>query len=108
VIRDSKEKSLQAYELVVGDLVQLRSGGRVPADLRVLYANGLKLETSSITGESEPSDYTSDAVDSNVSVFDSQNIAFNGSFVIEGEGIGVVIRTGSKTVCCSISSKSLL
>lgn len=59
---------------------------------------GLKLETSSITGEAEPIDYQSEPVQEGVSVFDSRNIAFNGSLAVDGEGIAIVIKTGQNTV----------
>jgi magnesium-transporting ATPase (P-type) len=99
VIRDGQERSLPADQLVVGDIVPIRSGARVPADIRIIHCNSLKLETSSITGESEAIEFTSEIANENVSVFDAKNIAFNGSFCMDGEGVGVVIRIGDKTVC---------
>jgi magnesium-transporting ATPase (P-type) len=56
------------------------------------------LETSSITGEPEPIEFSAEPVDPHVTVFESQNVAFNGSFCVDGEAIGLVIRTGEKTV----------
>jgi sodium/potassium-transporting ATPase subunit alpha len=56
------------------------------------------LETSSITGEPEPIEFSSDPVDQHVTVFESQNVAFNGSFCVDGEAIAVVIRTAQDTV----------
>lgn len=105
VIRDGKECTISAEELVVGDLVFIRSGARVPADVRLLYCNGLKLETSSITGEAEPIEFTYEPAPEFISVFESHNVAFNGSFCIDGEGLGVVVRVADNTVSCVVASK---
>uniref|UniRef100_A0A914WES4 Cation-transporting P-type ATPase N-terminal domain-containing protein n=1 Tax=Plectus sambesii TaxID=2011161 RepID=A0A914WES4_9BILA len=104
-IREGRMQMLRTDELVVGDLVFIRSGARVPADVRLISCNGLKLETSAITGEAEPIDYTDEpAVDSANTVFESRNVAFNGSFCVDGEALGVVIRVGDKTVIGRIAS----
>jgi P-type E1-E2 ATPase len=50
VLRDAQERLLACEELVVGDIVILRSGQQVPADIRLLQSNGLKIESSAITG----------------------------------------------------------
>jgi P-type E1-E2 ATPase len=97
-VRDGQERKIADIELVVGDIVYIRSGGRVPADIRILQSNGLKLEASSITGEDEPIEITHEATAKHVSVFDSKNVAFNGCYCVEGEAIGIVIRTGNYTV----------
>lgn len=75
-----------------------RSGMRIPADLRIIRSNGLKIEISAITGEQQPLNYTHEPAASHISVFDARNVAFKGSYVIEGDGIGIVIRTGQFTV----------
>ena len=54
VIREGCEQTLCSEELVVGDLIKIKTGMRIPADCRILAANQLKLESSSITGEAEP------------------------------------------------------
>lgn len=54
VIRDGQEQLLSSENLVVGDLIKIKTGIRLPADCRILTANQLKLESSSITGEAEP------------------------------------------------------
>jgi sodium/potassium-transporting ATPase subunit alpha len=98
VIRDGHKSTICAEELVVGDLVLLRSGARVPADVRMLSCNGLKLETSSISGEAEPIEFTCESAAKSITVFESHNVAFNGSFCVDGEGLGVVIRVADNTV----------
>lgn len=76
---------------------------QVPADLRLVYTNDLKLETAALTGESEPMEYTTEAAAPHVSLFDAYNVAFNGSLCLDGEGLGVVIRTADNTVIGQIA-----
>ncbi|MFH4982672.1 hypothetical protein AB6A40_009381, partial [Gnathostoma spinigerum] len=104
VIRDGTQVIIDTEKLVVGDIVVIRSGSRVPADVRILHCSGLKLEASSITGEAEPIDFHSEPVADHIDLFDAANVAFNGSFCIDGDGIGVVIRTGEKTILGQIAS----
>lgn len=68
-----------------------------------MYANDLKLETSALTGESEPVDYTVEAAAPHVALFDAHNVAFNGSLCLDGEGLGLVIRTADETVIGQIA-----
>uniref|UniRef100_A0A915CEZ2 Myosin tail domain-containing protein n=1 Tax=Parascaris univalens TaxID=6257 RepID=A0A915CEZ2_PARUN len=103
VLRDCEERQIASEQLVVGDLVMISAGARIPADLRIIQSNGLKLETSAVTGEEQPTDYTHEAAASHISVFDARNVALKGSFCIEGDGIGVVIRTGKYTVLGGIA-----
>lgn len=58
----------------------------------------MKIETSALTGESEPVEHQSKEVQSDVNIFESRNVAFNGSMCTDGEGIAVVIKTGKNTV----------
>uniref|UniRef100_A0AC35FLW7 Cation-transporting P-type ATPase N-terminal domain-containing protein n=1 Tax=Panagrolaimus sp. PS1159 TaxID=55785 RepID=A0AC35FLW7_9BILA len=117
VMRDCEERQVQCEELVVGDLINIRCGQRIPADIRILQANGLKIESSAITGDHQPISYTCEpsASDhqpisytcepsaSHISVFDAHNVAFKGSYCVEGDGFGVVIRTGHYTVLGNIT-----
>src|SRR5262249_44825482 len=104
VIRDGAETTLQAEALVVGDIIRIKSGIKLPADARILHCTQLKLETASITGESEPNEYQFEPVSESVNIFESRNVAFNGSYCVEGEGIGVVIRCGTDTIIGHIAS----
>uniref|UniRef100_A0A914WL00 Cation-transporting P-type ATPase N-terminal domain-containing protein n=1 Tax=Plectus sambesii TaxID=2011161 RepID=A0A914WL00_9BILA len=103
VIRDGIRKTVSAEDLVVGDLVFIRIGNKVAADVRILNSNGVRLEMSSITGECEPIEFTDKPADKHVSIFESNNIALNGSACVDGEGLGVVIRTGDNTVLGQIA-----
>uniref|UniRef100_A0A914Y8K4 P-type ATPase A domain-containing protein n=1 Tax=Panagrolaimus superbus TaxID=310955 RepID=A0A914Y8K4_9BILA len=72
-------------------------------ELLIFYCSQLKLETSSITGESEPVEYQIEAVEESVTIFESHNVAFDGSLCVDGEGVGVVIRTGTSTIIGQIA-----
>src|SRR5690606_11396265 len=74
-----------------------RSGDRVPADLRLLNANSLRIEESALTGESVPSDKQTDPVAENAGVGDRSSMAFSGAIVTGGRGTGIVTSTGAET-----------
>ncbi|VDK72771.1 unnamed protein product [Cylicostephanus goldi] len=97
VIRDCEEKEINIEEIVVGDLVIISSGSRIPADIRILQTNCLTIEVSEVTGQTSPVECTAEAAAPHVSVFDSRNVAFKGSYCTEGDGLGIVIRTGKFT-----------
>ena len=99
VRRDGEIIELDAEDVVPGDIVYLESGNRVPADLRLLTAQGLEIDESFLTGESlavtkDPA-WTGDA---SASLGDRLNMAFAGAIVVRGRGKGVVVATGSATV----------
>uniref|UniRef100_A0A1I7XP17 Cation_ATPase_C domain-containing protein n=1 Tax=Heterorhabditis bacteriophora TaxID=37862 RepID=A0A1I7XP17_HETBA len=104
VIRDCEEKEINSEDIVVGDLVIVRSGSRIPADLRILQANCLTIEVSEVTGQTNPVECTAEAAAAHVSVFDARNVAFKGSYCTEGDGLGIVIRTGKFTVLGGIAN----
>uniref|UniRef100_A0A7E4ZWL3 Cation_ATPase_N domain-containing protein n=1 Tax=Panagrellus redivivus TaxID=6233 RepID=A0A7E4ZWL3_PANRE len=98
VVRGGRKISLAASDLIVGDLVWISTGDRVPADLRMLHSDELQIETSWLSGEVEPLSYTADAAPEGVGVFESQNIVFNGCSVTSGRGLGLIVRIGNHTV----------
>jgi magnesium-transporting ATPase (P-type) len=95
--RDGQWAEIGADDLVPGDLVRLRSGDRVPADVRLLEALNLRVEESALTGESVPTDKNTDAVPEEAGVGDRGNMAFSGTMVAAGRGVGVVTATGVAT-----------
>lgn len=74
VIRNGEKMSINAEEVVVGDLVEVKGGDRIPADLRIISANGCKVDNSSLTGESEPQTRSPDFTNENP--LETRNIAF--------------------------------
>lgn len=98
VRRDGKNSLVSASELVPGDIVHLEAGGLVPADLRLVETFQLNIEEAALTGESVPSEKHSDAeVAADSPVGDRRNMAFKGTLVTNGRGLGLVVGTGMKT-----------
>ncbi|XP_011631626.1 sodium/potassium-transporting ATPase subunit alpha-like [Pogonomyrmex barbatus] len=96
VIRDGTKSRLDTEMLVLGDLVEIRMGDKIPADIRIIECRGLRVENSSITGESEPVVRTDYPTDKNP--LESANVAFSTSFAVAGDGRGIVIATGDHTM----------
>ena len=96
VIRDGKLGLCPATDLVVGDIVKIKLGDKIPADCRVIMTNGLKIDQAMITGESLPVDIQVEAADHEPK--EAKNLVFNGSVAVEGEGYVMVVRTGDHTV----------
>jgi magnesium-transporting ATPase (P-type) len=99
VLRDGKEVEIDGEEVVPGDIVLLASGGRVPADLRLMRTIELKADESMLTGESLPAEKLSEViVEDNLTPGDQRNMAFMGTVVVNGRARGVVVATGSQTI----------
>lgn len=97
VVRDGRVTSLSTPSIVPGDVVLLESGDRVPADLRLIEANNLRIDESMLTGESEDASKNTKASDRDAPLGDRKSIAFSGTMVTGGRGRGVVVGTGSNT-----------
>lgn len=108
VLRDGNIVILDAAELVPGDVVDLGDGDQVPADIRILTVSDMKVDNSSLTGESEPQDrYPELARDSNgkpiTTPLEAVNLCFFTTIVTSGSGRGMVIGTGDRTVMGQIA-----
>lgn len=97
VRRDGKERKIPSEELVPGDLVLLEAGDRVPADLRLGRVRSLKVDESLLTGESLPVNKHTSVLPEDTLLGDRVNLAFSGSLVTGGQGLGVVYATGGGT-----------
>lgn len=95
--RDGHWREIEAETLVPGDVVRLKSGDRVPADVRLINVTDLRIEESALTGESVPADKTTEAVETDAGVGDRHGMAYSGTLVAAGRGLGVVTGTGSAT-----------
>ncbi|NOK34177.1 HAD-IC family P-type ATPase [Corallococcus exercitus] len=103
VLRDGHPVARPAAELVPGDVVQLASGDRVPADLRLLRSRNFQVEEAALTGESVPSSKHVAAVAGNAELGDRASLAFGGTLVTSGTATAVVVATGSATELGRIS-----
>ena len=97
VIRNGKRRTLEGDSLVPGDIVLLEAGDKVPADLRLLRSHGLAIQESLLTGESLPVEKHTKAVSEDAGLGDRECLAFSGTSVTAGQGMGVVIATGATT-----------
>ena len=97
VIRDGRRRHIPARELVVGDLIELEAGDRVPADAQLLYAAMLKTQEASLTGESEPVEKTCESVPVDTPLSERRNQVFQGTDVVAGRARAIVSATGVRT-----------
>ncbi|MBK6744634.1 MAG: cation-transporting P-type ATPase [Hydrogenophilales bacterium] len=104
VLRDAQRRTLPAEQLVPGDIVFLASGDRVPADLRLIEAKSLKVEEAALTGESLPVEKQTGPVAADVPLGDRSCMAWSGTLVAYGHGVGVVTATGATTELGRISA----
>jgi len=94
VIRGGRTAKVSSEALVPGDLVILREGAFVPADLRLAESHNLRVDESSLTGESEPVEKQAAPVAEDLPLADRTNMAYSGTVVTYGRGRGLVVATG--------------
>jgi magnesium-transporting ATPase (P-type) len=104
VMRDGRQMTLRAEELVPGDVVLLQSGDKVPADLRLFRVKGLQIQESVLTGESIAVEKITDPAAHKAMIGDRRCLAYSGTLVTHGQGTGVVIATGAQTEIGHIST----
>ena len=97
VIRDGKEVTIPIADVVVGDLVVLRAGDLVPADLHAVEATGLMVDESALTGESFPREKNVGDIDRTKPLAERTSELFFGTHVVSGVGQGIVVKTGRDT-----------
>ncbi|KAJ8272670.1 hypothetical protein GJAV_G00092020 [Gymnothorax javanicus] len=102
VIREGEKMQINAENVVLGDLVEIKGGDRVPADLRVISSNSCKVDNSSLTGESEPQTRSPEFTNENP--LETRNICFFSTNCVEGTAHGIVIATGDHTVMGRIAT----
>eukprot|EP00475_Leptophrys_vorax_P045385 TRINITY_DN9399_c0_g1_i1.p1 TRINITY_DN9399_c0_g1~~TRINITY_DN9399_c0_g1_i1.p1 ORF type:complete len:1122 (-),score=367.71 TRINITY_DN9399_c0_g1_i1:46-3411(-) len=108
VMRESRQQKVPAEELVLGDVVLLKEGDKVPADVRLVYAVNFKVDNSSLTGESDPQARNREPMSGHHRVVEAENLAFGGTIVFSGEGYGVVIRCGDNSVLGQIAGMTAM
>ena len=102
VVREGKVTQIPAEKLVRGDIVEIISGEKVPADLRIIKSSEMKVDNSPLTGEVEPLLRSPECTHPD-NPFETKNLAFFGTLCKEGRGRGMVINIGSKTVMGQIA-----
>lgn len=94
-LREGEESTVPAAELVPGDIVVLEQGMIVPADMRLITSNNLKVQEAALTGESVPVEKEADdIIESGVPIGDRVNMVFSSTIVTYGTALGVVVETG--------------
>ncbi|MFH1841232.1 MAG: HAD-IC family P-type ATPase [Candidatus Nealsonbacteria bacterium] len=97
VIREENEHKVDSADLVVGDIIILTAGNKVPADGRIIEANNLKINEASLTGEWLPAQKTVGVLSSRTPLADRDNMVYMGSIVEDGKGKVIVTSVGKNT-----------
>lgn len=98
IYRDGTLQKISINDIVVGDIISLKAGDYIPADIRIITSNGLKCDESSLTGESHDIEKNEKIVKNKSSALSSQkNICFSGTTVKSGTATGIVVAVGEKT-----------
>ncbi len=109
VLREGKEIIINDQQLVLGDILILQEGEKVPADARVIISNNLKIDQAALTGESVPVYKTSETINSENLPFPKQrNMIFKGTYAVAGNGQAIVTATGVNTVIGKIGQEIAL
>ncbi|MGD6854685.1 calcium-translocating P-type ATPase, SERCA-type [Bacillus infantis] len=104
VLRSGKWVRVPSKEVVPGDLLKFSSGDRIGADIRLIESRSLEIEESALTGESVPVQKTTASLKAeNPGLGDMENMAFMGTMITRGSGVGVVVATGMKTAMGQIA-----
>lgn len=96
-LRDGVKTVVDNKDLVVGDIILLQEGQRVPADARVIIANNLRVDESVLTGEAHPTTKQSNPLHNHVPLGDRTNMLFKGTYILAGSGKAIVTAIGSHT-----------
>ncbi len=97
VLREGRQKTIQAREVVPGDILVMESGDKVPADARIMESFSLESNESILTGESAPVEKHAKALSKNLPVQEMKNILFAGTTITKGHAKAIVVATGMNT-----------
>jgi len=103
VMRNGQKQTINAEELVPGDIVYLKSGDKIPADVRIIQSKDFRVEESPLTGESNAVEKNDKPVNSDAVLGDQTSMGFSGTVAVYGKAIGVVVKTGAQTEIGRIS-----
>jgi Ca2+-transporting ATPase len=94
VVRDGKRIVIPSQQLVVGDIIVLQEGNKIPADARIISSKNLAVDESILTGESQSVQKNSDPIYEKVPVYQQKNMLFKGTLISSGMGTAIVVATG--------------
>lgn len=97
VVRGQERKEILSENVVVGDIVLLSAGSRVPADIRIVESHGLSINEAALSGEWLPTDKKIEPVKEDAPLVERHNMAYAGTLVSSGGGVGIVVATGTDT-----------
>ncbi|MBI2623451.1 MAG: HAD-IC family P-type ATPase [Candidatus Liptonbacteria bacterium] len=104
VIREGREREVDAEEIVPGDIIRLAQGDRVPADARLIFLNDFQIDESILTGESLPATKLLEPSPESAGLSDQSSMIFAGTLVTQGVCAAIVCRTGARTELGKIAS----
>ena len=96
-MRDGKELVIKDTDVAPGDIIILQEGEKVPADARIIFANTLKIDEASLTGESEPVAKTDAVLPLEFVGGRPKNMVFKGTNILSGNGTAIIVATGLNT-----------
>ncbi|XP_069031786.1 sodium/potassium-transporting ATPase subunit alpha-3-like isoform X2 [Embiotoca jacksoni] len=102
VIREGEKMQIDAEQVVIGDLMEVKGGDSIPADLRIISSHGCKVDNSSLTGEADPQLRSANCTHDNP--LETQNIAFFSTNCVEGTARGIVVGIGDQTMMGRIAT----
>lgn len=105
VIRDNEKEEISALELVPGDIVVIEEGMKISADIRLIESENLKIDESTLTGESIPVHKKIGLIKNETPLADRTNMLFAGTVVSTGHGLGVVVETAGHTELAQIAEE---
>ncbi|OGD67867.1 hypothetical protein A3F08_01610 [Candidatus Berkelbacteria bacterium RIFCSPHIGHO2_12_FULL_36_9] len=107
VLRDDEKMEISALELVVGDIVILEEGNKIPADLRILDSLNLRIDESTLTGESVPVHKRNVLVKAGSQIIEQKNMVFASTIVTSGKGLAIAVATGKDTELAQIAKETI-
>ncbi len=97
VLRDGQSVTISSIQLVPGDIITLDEGGRIPADVRIIHTDMIQVDESALTGESVPVRKHASTLNSEKQIYEQDNMAFQGTYVLNGSATALVVATGIRT-----------
>mmetsp|Transcript_14473 Transcript_14473/g.29165 ORF Transcript_14473/g.29165 Transcript_14473/m.29165 type:complete len:1142 (-) Transcript_14473:212-3637(-) len=104
VVREGKEVEVLATDLVPGDVVKISNGVKIPADIRLISEDEMKVDNASLTGESEAQKRSAKPEKEGSQLLEARNVCFYGTLCVNGSGYGLVFATGDNTTIGTIAA----